>query len=97
MGDGVMGRSVNLFDDKPSVPKPTSVVKSPRIENPFDDLILDSAKRHNVDPDLIRAMTRQESGFKRKAVSNKGAQGLMQLMPGTATRFGVKEIGRAHV
>ncbi len=48
--------------------------------------------RHNVDTDLIHAVIRQESNYDVFAVSVKGACGLMQLMPGTALRFGVKDI-----
>ena len=49
------------------------------------------AQIYGVDPTLVRAVMRHESGFKTTAVSPKGAQGLMQLMPGTATLMGVKD------
>ncbi|MCS6884700.1 MAG: lytic transglycosylase domain-containing protein [Acidobacteriota bacterium] len=55
----------------------------------LDELILKAAKKYNVDPRLILEVMRQESGFRRTALSPKGAQGLMQLIPATATRFGV--------
>ncbi len=55
----------------------------------IDQLIKSNASRFGVDPDLIRAVIGQESSGRGGAVSNKGAQGLMQLMPGTAKRFGV--------
>ncbi len=58
----------------------------------YDSYIVDSSKRYNVDPLLIYAQMHQESSFKLKATSHKGASGLMQLMPATARRFGVTEI-----
>ncbi len=57
-----------------------------------DSYIVDSARRYNVDPLLIYAQMHQESAFKKKARSHKGASGLMQLMPATARRFGVTDI-----
>lgn len=58
----------------------------------IDSIIVDSATRNGIDPVLIYATMHQESSFKPKAMSNKGARGLMQLMPGTASRFGVTNI-----
>lgn len=55
-----------------------------------DSLILDSGTRWRVDPVLLYSIMHQESAFKPRAFSYKGAAGLMQLMPGTATRFGVR-------
>jgi soluble lytic murein transglycosylase-like protein len=57
-----------------------------------DSIIVDAATRNGVDPVLIYATMHQESSFKPRAMSNKGARGLMQLMPGTAVRFGVTNI-----
>ena len=57
-----------------------------------DNLIVESGKRNAVDPILLYSIMHQESTFKQKAVSPKGARGLMQLMPGTAVRFGVTNI-----
>jgi soluble lytic murein transglycosylase-like protein len=58
----------------------------------IDGYIEDSSALYNVDPLLIYAQMNQESSFKRKATSHKGASGLMQLMPDTAKRFGAKNI-----
>jgi len=58
----------------------------------IDGYILESSSRHNVDPLLIFAQMSQESSFQKKATSHKGASGLMQLMPATARRWGVKNI-----
>jgi soluble lytic murein transglycosylase-like protein len=48
-----------------------------------------AGERHQIDPDFINSVIRAESGFHQNAVSRKGAQGLMQLMPGTASQMGV--------
>ena len=59
--------------------------------SPFeaDTLIGSAARAEQIPPSLLRAVMKQESGFRPCAVSNKGAQGLMQLMPATAQEFGV--------
>lgn len=58
----------------------------------IDSYIVDSSVRYNIDPLLIYSQMHQESSFKLKATSNKGARGLMQLMPATAIRLGVSDI-----
>lgn len=50
-----------------------------------------AARRHGLDPDLVVAVVAVESGFRPEAVSPKGAQGLMQLMPRTAASLGVED------
>lgn len=60
-----------------------------RNKNSYDSLIVASALRNGVDPALMKAMMHTESGFNPYARSPVGAQGLMQLMPATARRFGV--------
>jgi soluble lytic murein transglycosylase-like protein len=58
----------------------------------FDKFIVESGKRNSVDPLLLYSIMHQESTFKPRAMSNKGARGLMQLIPPTASRFGVTNI-----
>jgi hypothetical protein len=55
----------------------------------FDDYIFSSSQRYGVDPALVRAVVKVESDFNEAARSNKGAQGLMQLMPDTARQHNV--------
>ena len=57
---------------------------------PFDDAIEEHAAAHRVSPELVRAVIQVESAFNPKAVSPKGAMGLMQLMPATAREMGVE-------
>lgn len=57
-----------------------------------DSYIVESSRRYSIDPLLIYSQMHQESSFKLRARSHKGASGLMQLMPATARRFGVTSI-----
>src|SRR5438477_756949 len=54
------------------------------------DVVGAASGRYRLDPDLVNSVIRAESGFKVHAVSPKGAQGLMQLMPGTASKLGIQ-------
>jgi soluble lytic murein transglycosylase-like protein len=56
----------------------------------IDSLIRQNGAKHGVDPYLIFCVMEQESHFSARALSPKGARGLMQLMPGTGARFGVR-------
>ncbi len=58
-------------------------------DGPMDRIVQAAAQRHNVDPALVKAVIRTESGWNPRAVSRKGAVGLMQLIPETAQRYGV--------
>jgi len=60
------------------------------IRSRFSDEIREIAARHGVAADLVESVVRVESAFNPRAVSNKGAQGLMQLMPRTASSLGVR-------
>jgi soluble lytic murein transglycosylase-like protein len=66
------------------------VVAAP-IGSDLHQLVADAARRHGLDPDLVLAVVSVESAFRPAAVSPKGAQGLMQLMPGTARELGVAD------
>ncbi len=66
------------FDESQKVP-----------EGPYGQLIYEAAKRHALNPQIVSAVIRAESAGNARAFSPKGACGLMQLMPSTATRFGV--------
>jgi len=55
----------------------------------YADLIRAAAQRFELNPQLLQAMMRAESAFEARAVSHKGARGVLQLMPATAERFGV--------
>ncbi len=58
---------------------------------PYRDEVLEASKEHKVDPALVYAVMRAESNYNPNAVSEKGAVGLMQIMPDTGRRFGLKE------
>jgi soluble lytic murein transglycosylase-like protein len=65
---------------------------SPIVDLPISELVEATARKYGVDPLLVHAVIQVESSYNPFAVSPKGAQGLMQLMPGTAQRFGVQNV-----
>lgn len=68
--------------------KPPNVVHHPIR---LDEALSAASQKHSVSPDLLRSVIRAESGFNANARSVKGAQGLMQLMPATAAKLGVRD------
>lgn len=74
----------------PSSPPDTAMGPSEGPAN-IDTLIRRAAERHQLDPDLLAAVIAVESGYRTHALSPKGAQGLMQLMPATARDLAVKD------
>jgi hypothetical protein len=73
-----------------SYPAPVQIATLIKQSN-LEVVIKKYAQEYGVDEDLVWAVIRQESGFNPRAVSPKGAMGLMQLMPGTATLMGVSD------
>ncbi|MEO8218042.1 MAG: lytic transglycosylase domain-containing protein [Acidobacteriota bacterium] len=63
----------------------------PLFGSKFDKVITEAARKFNVDAALVSAVIQAESDYNPRIVSNKGARGLMQLMPATAERFGVTD------
>jgi hypothetical protein len=72
---------------EPAAQVPVDIIK-PKT-TPFDAIIEKYARDYQLDPCLIHSIIEAESNFNPRAVSPKGAQGLMQLMPATAARLGV--------
>jgi hypothetical protein len=66
---------------------PTGVAATPTLS--LSDVVREASERYRLDPDLLNSVIRVGSGFNPHAVSPKGAQGLMQLMPQTASKLGV--------
>jgi hypothetical protein len=63
----------------------------PPTEAAYDEVIFRAARNHRIEPALVKAVIAAESNFERWAVSRAGAQGLMQLMPATANKLGVRD------
>jgi len=68
---------------------PTVVSRVIKVD--MEQLIREASGRHQLDPDFVTSVIKAESNFQPRAVSPKGAQGLMQLMPGTAALLGVSD------
>lgn len=90
------------YNERPSHPKKIKFTKREKKKQPknltcdgktllkqFSSIIINNAKKHNLDPELIKAVISVESNGNCRARSRKGAMGLMQLMPSTARELGV--------
>lgn len=84
--------SASVRTPAPNVVQSAKAAKLSFPARPVTDLnqvVNDASDRYRLDPDLVNSVIKAESDFHVRAVSPKGAQGLMQLMPGTATGLGV--------
>jgi transglycosylase-like protein with SLT domain len=79
---------IDRFEEDLSAP---AAGKTPHSPQEMSDVINAVSSRHHLDPDLISSVIHAESGFNPNAVSAKGAQGLMQLMPQTSSQLGVAD------
>ena len=80
-----------VFVERVEIPLPPAPPVQAATPEDVDRFVNSASNLHQVDPDLIRSVIKAESGFNVHAVSPKGAQGLMQLMPSTASQLGVKD------
>jgi soluble lytic murein transglycosylase-like protein len=79
------------FDERVAYDLSYQEERKPLFGTAFDAIILTEARRHGIDASLVSAVIRAESNFEPRAVSRKGARGLMQLMPATAQRLAVRK------
>jgi hypothetical protein len=82
------GSHLIMVEKKPDR-KSLVMTKKMRHSGAYHDIVNEKSKKHNVDPKLVKAVISAESGWNPSAVSPKGAGGLMQLMPKTASDMGV--------
>ena len=78
---------IAAFEHEDDPPPPPAA--PPAGADPIERAVSAASQQHQVDPDFIHSVIRAESGYNPRAVSPKGAQGLMQLMPKTAAQLGV--------
>ena len=72
-----------------NTPSGTAAEKKMAVPPAYESMIEEASQKNKLDPHLVKAVIRQESNFNTRDVSRTGAQGLMQLMPGTARALGV--------
>jgi soluble lytic murein transglycosylase-like protein len=75
-----------------ALPSAKPLVEPPAIPAEYRDLVASSAARHGVDVRLVHALIQVESAYHSRALSPKGAKGLMQLMPATARQYGALDL-----
>jgi soluble lytic murein transglycosylase-like protein len=102
------GGQMMAEDSAANAPNAMSVpaTRGPAAPVDLDQVVREASSRHQLDPDFVKSVIKAESNFHPHAVSSKGAQGLMQLMPQTASKLGVTdpfdpkanvEAGTAHL
>jgi hypothetical protein len=93
---------IEHFEAAPGLPASAANAAAPRVTQPnafplrpktdLNAVVNEASDHYQLDPDLVNSVIKAESGFNSHAVSPKGAQGLMQLMPGTASELGVGNV-----
>jgi soluble lytic murein transglycosylase-like protein len=79
-------------DEVAEAPPSTGEAEAPTIPEAFRELVMKTAARHGVDARLVNALIQVESAYHSRAVSPKGARGLMQLMPATGRQYGALDL-----
>lgn len=87
-GEIIITNLPEASETSPAFPSRAAVSSWPDL--PFDEVIAHAASRHELDPALLHAVIAIESGYNPRAISPRGAQGLMQLMPDTGRQFDLK-------
>jgi len=90
-GPAPAGQTKAFFPDYLIEAAKDAAAEAPSDSGDLDALIEGAAAKYGVEPGLVKAVVRAESGFNPTAVSPAGARGLMQLMPGTARALGVSD------
>lgn len=84
-------RTETISDDPQPAPPTTPTEESTPTRSEIHEMVAHSGAAHHIDTDLLASVIKAESGGHIRAVSRTGAQGLMQLMPGTASKMGVQD------
>lgn len=79
-----------MMEERRTIPGPESFKNISKKK--YDEIIRNAAAKYGIDPTLVKAIVKAESDFDAKAVSVKGARGLMQLMPETSRMMGVRDV-----
>jgi hypothetical protein len=75
-----------------AIPAATSIIEPPAIPERYRELITTTAAKHGVDARLVHALIQVESAYHSRAVSPKGARGLMQILPSTGRQYGALDL-----